>query len=581
MTRALSTVWLGAAAEWTYQGETIEDLHVLGHVLKLMRNALDIVQGEEGVELFYASEASPASSLKERRIALSPAWLMEPPAGMTFADGVDILFAQALHEAAHCRYTDTAAAHPHLSGLELPIYHMIEDMYVEKRTVLQFPGYRPFFAKRNALLYQNAKRETGSGIPSRILNQFLYALHQTELDDRLDPLIEDMACEVVMLIDDALENRVELNRLELAQKVAHTLFPTPAPGEAPSLMIEFEAEADGEHAASSFDGSGLSGIVHTQHLNAMHQEYKAGSLSNWGARLIQRQVEEAKQTIERMSGEEADDSCYVTVPVIDAAVHARYIQSLERIAPYITWLRQRLIWLESLQERKEYGLRTGEIYEPDLYLAPYDPRFFCRAEEAASRPIQWSLYLLVDESFSTRQPCASDSVLTRSDLSLDLTMVFVHALADLSNIRVTALGYSTRPGTGVLEISELYTDEHREKERLAALTPKEATPEYSALAYVHARAQTDESAAERRAYIVLSDGTPDDYRFVTPHEHREKIKAQVEQIKREGDLCIHLALAFDSGLDDVYPLHVPYVPDHKEMLKQCSRLLASLLPTYN
>ncbi|WCK52422.1 hypothetical protein PP175_13235 [Aneurinibacillus sp. Ricciae_BoGa-3] len=104
------------------------------------------------------------------------------------------------------------------------VFHMIEEMYTEKKNLLQHPGYTPYFMQRNYRERTQKKQKWEIRSAAEIVTQFLYALHLTELDDCLDPQVEEMACEVVRIIDDSLENGVQLDRIKLAQQAARALL---------------------------------------------------------------------------------------------------------------------------------------------------------------------------------------------------------------------------------------------------------------------------------------------------------------------------------------------------------------------
>lgn len=540
--------------------------YLLVAVLNAVARVVDIVHGRQRFQVNFASK-NITTDYAQGIITLDAGPIMNPPAGFSLADSVDVLTGMALHEAAHAQYTNQEF-YTEIPGNPFAgaVRNLVEDIYVERLTTLLYPGYKGYFEK-----YRYYQFDLGKKHPPEIGGENLMDI---ELNTRTIDLILMLrsttgyrsavprvrkAAETIdrALTKDKFDDLKRVNPKTLALRVYNELFGNIIQHDVAYVKpVSFIDNFNSEQPASGNQrDNGKTSISENMQQMVQNLRQEEVSVANMGELSAAAQMEP-----------DVPPPTMVTFrkPVITDEAPEIYAQAKQQILPHIIRLRNKLSWANTRQVINQYGLPSGELDQDALYQAPFSNKIFSRSQIVETRTRNLDIALLLDCSSSMTSKI--DDQMTRLDLARSLTALFVEAMEPINSVQTWVFGFSQKV---LVDITELYSPSLNVKARLGTVTADGTTPEGSALKHCAARLITEGRHLVPKVLIVLADGNPN------PGREKNMVKEQARKLQNMGCKLIHISVS--SQVQPYgYQHSIPW-SDYYTVINQFGRLLRKLV----
>lgn len=514
--------------------------YTLVAILNAVARVVDIVHGRNRYKVNFTSK-NMVTDYSQGFITLSAEPIIHPPSGFSLANSVDVLTGMALHEAAHAQFSDKEffteiPGNPFMGAVR----NLVEDLYIEKLTVLLYPGYNGYFLKHRHYIFDLGKThppEISGANPmhielnTRTADLILMLRSTTDYQSKI-PRVHKAVDFIKRALDvKKFEHLQKVNSRGLAMRVYDELF-----GNIVQHDIAFVKPVS---------------IVdqYSNKYNAPSDNTGNGNGNNNGKTTISENMQQMVQNLRQeevnvANMDELNGASYSNPdlppppmvifrkPVISETAPERYSKARSEIAPHIIRLRNKLSWANTRQVINQYGLPSGELDQDSLYQIPYSNKVFSRTQVVETRTRNLDMGLLIDCS-SSMTAKINDGV-TRLDLSLNLASLFVEAMEPINSVQTWVFGFSQKV---LVDITELYSPSLTTKNRLGTIQADGTTPEGSALKYCAARLISQGRHLVPKVLIVLADGNPN------PGREKALVKEQARRLQNMGCKLIHISIS--------------------------------------
>ncbi len=589
---AASSFWLDNYVNWQFTGESTEDLVVVTKVLHSIEKLVNVLDHQKKIFVRLATDVKSTSDWPSGKIILPPHNLWEQSSFPSFAHIVDLWTAMALHEAGHIILSEQLETVATKETHQFIIMHLVEDFWIERWMIENFPGYQPFLHSFKKHFYGN-EIDLGTDLISQKINDLIYAVNRSSYE----PVFKESTKALSILLAEWHEAREQNNittwdRFQIATKIFQLLFPSGLMDEtANEIVKEINVKKlnELEPTARSLTQQDahleipspflLTGIIKKQQTINFHKQVKEGKKISWAA----------EQTIDTWLKEDSRffsqakknvDATIIMKPKVTAEGVKMYQTSYERVKPYVIKLREKFKTVNSPQIYEQLYLNQGTLDEDALYRTRFSTNIFKTVEERFDAIDEWEITLLIDESKSTEQPYNSllkKSQLKRFEVAMDIGVLFVEALKKLKRVQLKVFAFSTASHSNELQLNELYKPSTKNHYGLGMLDPKGATPEFMAIKEINLQMNELGNKQARKLVVIVSDGMPDCYTYGNGESHEREIKNWIKKWTKRNFSFVHISLEETTHASQLYPTSIKFENDYAFLIAKISQFFAKTL----
>jgi len=620
----LSAQWLPFKEAFTSDTQDWEKVKRWHAVLRGITRTAGIIFGSERYQVLFDAgyDENYRHSTSEGSIVVSTEPVKRPPPGFSFHDVVDTMVGQVIHEAAHLHERQTDETVSTDDEIMSVLRHLAEDVIIDTIVAIQYPGFERYLLKYRRYFIDWKLRNQWSFQVEGRLKQLILSMRST-LPVKINRWTVRHAYLYLLYIlskHQTVEQLRKINRTELAAQLFAILY------DAKHVEHWREPDALSERLVLGPEGPPVTGQggnnrggleVKPLTLHTLRQlNHPMFEWMETAAKFVPKKTERQKNVTKMITKKWSDPYRHRTIPVknkqaltpeaygllrkymeerrtplkgdgkydyqtmlsllpLNAQAAERYRSAVSAIRSQIVRLRNELAWANAKTGRDVVSLHSGDLDEESLYRAKYATDLFKRPNDSSYRAAPLDMVLLMDASRSMREPMSGGNV-PKYVAAQRLAALFVEALEPLETVRTWAFSYTSLERS--VEIRELYSpDAHADKARIGDLYPENQTPEYEALFAVVRHMQEVSRYGVRKAYIVISDGCPDD--DIIPKDTQIKeIRKLANRLRSQGDIVIHVALSPDIPVRPIYPYRLGFPEEgYPDLIRRFSKLLKTLV----